>query len=110
MFRVHLMNESTIGERRQTMLFVALLKGSPGTNEEGRTRRMEWDYPEGGAQVVAEYWLQANDPGVIVVVEADHVGQIMATFAGWNDVFEIAIHPAVTAEDGLEMLKQMSQA
>jgi len=98
----------TIGERRQTMLFVALFKGR--STEEKRTRRMEWDYPEEGVQPVAEYWLQSRDPIVVAVFEADHIGQLWATFAEWGDLFEIAIHPAVTAEDGLEMLNQMSEA
>ena len=91
------------------MLFVALLKGSKTTSQEANARRLGWDYPEGGVQVVAEYWLETYDPSVVAVMEADHIGQIMLTFAQWSDLFEIAVYPAVAAEDGLEMLKQMSQ-
>ncbi len=39
------------------MLFVALLMTKPGsTFQEGGTRRLAWEYPE-GANVLAGYWL-----------------------------------------------------
>jgi len=91
------------------MLFVALLKGFPATTQETRIRRMEWDYPDVGTKVLGEYWLQSNDPEVVAIFEADHISQIMATFAAWDDVFEVKIYPAVSADEGLELLKQMSQ-
>jgi len=90
------------------MLFVALLKAKFGTNEERTTRRLEWDYPEDGAEPVAEYWLQSPDPTVVAVFNADHIGQIWATFQGWDDVFDLTVIPAVEAAVGLEMLKQMN--
>jgi len=90
------------------MLFVALLKAHPGTIQESSDRRVEWEYPE-GTQVVAEYWLQTLDPAVISVCEADHISQLWTLFAGWNDNFDITIVPAITAEEGLELLKQMMQ-
>jgi hypothetical protein len=83
------------------------MKQIPGTNQESSARRIEWDYPEGGPQVVAEYWLQTPDPAVVAVVEADHVSQIMMVLADWSDVFETSVYPAVTAEEGLELLKMM---
>ena len=89
------------------MLFVALLKAFPGTGKDARARRLEWENPEGGVRVIGEYWLQTPDPSVVAVVEADHMGQIWATFGGWGDFFELTVYPAVTAEDGLEMMKQM---
>ena len=90
------------------MLFVALLKAYPGTNQESVDRRVEWNYPE-GTQVVAEYWLQTLDPAVISICEADHISQLWTLFAGWHDIFDITIFPAITAEDGLELLKQTMQ-
>lgn len=89
------------------MLFVGLCKQIPGTDQESSARRLQWDWPEDGPKIVAEYWVQTNDPTVIIVFETDHVGQIMMMSAVWSDVFEIAIYPAVTAEEGLEMLKMM---
>jgi len=89
------------------MLFVALLKARPGTAEQRISRRMVWQVPEGGVEVVAEYWLQTPDPAVVAVGNADHISQLWATFAGWDDLFDIAIYPATTAQEGLELLKQM---
>ena len=60
-----------------------------------------------GAKIVAEYWLQTADPSVIIVFETDNIGHIMAASAAWADVFEISVCPAVTAEEGLQMLQTM---
>ncbi len=88
------------------MLYVALLKVRAGTVQERIARRMEWEIPE-GTKGVAEYWLEAPDPNVVAVFEADHMAQIWSLFQGWDDVFDITVYPAITAEDGLEVLKQM---
>jgi hypothetical protein len=95
-------------ERRQTMLFVAFLKATGGTPKENTARRMQWQYPE-GVRVVAEYWLQTGDPIVIVIFEADSIAPIMAVTTEWGDIFDITVVPAITAEDGLELAKQMMQ-
>lgn len=91
------------------MLFVALLKARPGTEEERANRRLEWQAPE-GTNVVAEYWLQTPDPAAIVVCEAEQMSQLWAMTGPWNDVFDISIYPAVAAEEGLELLRQSRQA
>ena len=88
------------------MLFVALCKVRAGTVQERTARRLEWKVPE-GSKILGEYWLQATDPNVVVVSEADHISQIWAMTQGWDDVFEISVYPAVTAEEGIELLKQM---
>ena len=88
------------------MLFVALFKPLPGTEGERVRRRMEWEYSE-NSPVVAEYWLESTDPAVITVCEADHIGQLWTMFRAWGDLFEITIVPAVEAQEGLELLKQM---
>jgi uncharacterized protein with GYD domain len=89
------------------MLFVALLKATGGTPKETTARRVQWQYPE-GVRVVAEYWLQGN-PRVISIIEADSIAPIMAVAIEWGDVFDITVLPAITAEDGLELAKQMMQ-
>jgi hypothetical protein len=90
------------------MLFIGLCKQIPGTNLESSVRRLQWEWPADGPKIVAEYWLQTEDPTVIVAFEADSVGPMMMTIAAWSDVFEISIYPAVTAEEGMEMLQMMN--
>lgn len=90
------------------MLFVALGKAKPGTMGERSARRSAWQYPaDTGAEVLAEYWLQTLDPHLIAVVKADHIAQLWPTLLAWDDVFEFTVYPAVTAAEGLEVLKQM---
>jgi hypothetical protein len=91
------------------MLFVALGKVRAGTVQERTARRLEWRYPE-GAKVVAEYWLQTQDPNVITVFEADTIAPIMAATTPWDDVFDFTIVPAVSAEEGLEIARHMMAA
>ena len=90
------------------MLFVSLLKVRSGTMKERMTRRVGWQYPD-GMRPVAEYWLQTPDPAVISIAEADSVAPIMAVVAQWDDVFDITVFPAVTAEEGLQLAQQMMQ-
>jgi hypothetical protein len=90
------------------MLFVSLLRTSAGTPQETAARRLKWQYPE-GVRVVAEYWLQTSDPAVIAVFEADSVAPIMAINVEWGDIFDITVVPAITAEEGLALLRQMMQ-
>ena len=92
------------------MLFVALLKGRPGTMQERTARRAEWEIPDVGAKSIAEYWLQTPDPAVVAIFEADHIGQMWAVFGEWDDVFDVSIHPAIEAQEGLALLKQMYQS
>ena len=87
------------------MLFVALLKRKVPTSET-MPRRLEWEYPE-GMKVIAEYWLQTIDPAVIIAFEADSIGPIMAATSAWGDFFDITVIPAITAEEGLAMVKAM---
>ena len=88
------------------MLFVALGKVRASTTKERVARRMQWSYPP-QMKIVAEYWLQNPDPQVICVSEADSIAPIMAATTAWDDVFEWTVVPAVTAEQGLELAKQM---
>jgi hypothetical protein len=88
------------------MLFVALGKAKSGTVQERATRKMKWQPLEGAAELVGEYWLQTMDPAVVVVCKADHIAQIWARLAGWDDVLDFKVFPAVGVEEGLELLKQ----
>ena len=90
------------------MLFVALLKARSGSQEARIARRTAWQLPSiPGLETVAEYWLQTLDPAAIAVFKAENIGQIWALFTGWDDLFDISIYPAISAEDGLELLKQL---
>jgi hypothetical protein len=88
------------------MLFVALLNSRPGTTfQEGGVRRLQWQYPE-GANVLAEYWLETKAPRVVAVMEAENMEAFGQIRMDWGDMFEIEVFPAVTAEQGMEMLRR----
>jgi hypothetical protein len=95
-------------ERRMAMLFAILMKVRSGTARERIARRVQWQYPA-GAKVVAEYWLMTPDPQVVSIIEADSVAPIMEVIVPWDDVFEFRVSPAITAEEGLKLAKQMMQ-
>lgn len=88
------------------MLFVALGNERAGTTKERVARRLDWSYPE-GMRVVDEYWLQTGTPTIIAVVEADDIGPIMAATSAWDDVLSWTVVPAVSAEEGMELARQM---
>ena len=90
------------------MLFVGLFKVRAGTSKERAARRVQYQIPE-GLRVVAEYWLQTTDPNTIVIFEADSVAPIMAGIADWDDLFDVTIVPAITAEEGSKLAQQMMQ-
>jgi hypothetical protein len=88
------------------VLFVILLKTKPGsTFQEGGARRLQWSYPE-GLNVVAEYWLETDSPRVVSIAEADSMEPFGAIRMHWGDLFDIEVYPAVTGEQGMEMLRQ----
>jgi hypothetical protein len=88
------------------MLFVSLLKMKAGTPQEAIARRAQWQYPQ-GINVIGEYWPDSADAAVVTIFEAEDNGPIFALVADWGDIFEIDVHPAVTAEQGLQMAQQM---
>jgi hypothetical protein len=96
----------SLRERRTIVLFVALLKTRPGsTFQEGGARRLQWEYPE-GVEVLAEYWLETDSPRVVSILEAESMAPFGAIRMDWGDLFEIDVFPAVTGEQGMEMLRQ----
>ena len=88
------------------MLFAVLMKSKPGaTFQEGGARRLRWSPPE-GMNVVAEYWLETGSPRVIAIVEAESMAPFGQLRMEWVDLFEIDVYPAVTAEQGMGVLRQ----
>ena len=88
------------------MLFAVLLNTRPGTSfQEGGARRLQWQYPE-GLNVIGEYWLEAEAPRVIAIVEAESMAPFGQIRMDWGEMFEIGVCPVVTAEEGMQMLRQ----
>jgi hypothetical protein len=58
-------------------------------------------------RMVAEYWPMSTEVAVIAVAEADNAASIMRAIVDWDDVFDLTVIPAMTAEQGLELAKQM---
>lgn len=101
------------------MDYVAFLRfrsSVPGAERDAALmRRVNWQYPA-GTKLIAEYWPMAADTQVVTIFSADDVASVMELTFEWNDVFDIAVHPAVSADDGLQMgpevfgrLKRMQQ-
>jgi hypothetical protein len=90
-----------------SMLFVVVGKPkAASTGKERIARRMSWQYPA-GMRMVAEYWPMSTEVAVIAVAEADNVASIMKAIVDWDDVFDLTVVPAMTAEQGLQMAQQM---
>lgn len=65
-------------------------------------RRAGWQYPS-GVRPIAEYWPAASGVQVISIFSADNYAAVMELVLQWNDVFDIDVHPAVSAEEGLQV-------
>lgn len=63
-------------------------------------RRAAWQYPA-SVRVIAEYWPMAANVQVVTIFSADDFASVMELVFEWNDVFEIDVHPAVSADEGL---------
>lgn len=88
------------------MDYVALLRFrssvSGAERDAALMRRAAWEYPSGIA-VIAEYWPLASDVQVVTIFSADDFAAVMEVVFQWNDVFDIDVHPAVSADDGLKV-------
>jgi hypothetical protein len=86
--------------------YVALLSfrsSVSGAERDGALmRRTVWQYPE-GIRLIAEYWPTASAVQVVSIFSADSFDNVMELVFEWNDVFDIDIHPAVSAEEGLRI-------
>ena len=95
-----------------SVLFGLVMKGRPGTLNERSAGRVQWQIPE-GVNIVAEYWFPTDDPSVVATAE---MGDVRGAAAGtpirlaWDDIFDTAIFSIVTAEEGLERLREMMPA
>ena len=65
-------------------------------------RRASWEYPA-GVRVIAEYWPMADDIQVVSIFSADELAPMWELVAEWEDVFDIDVSPAVSAEEGLRV-------
>ncbi len=65
-------------------------------------RRASWEYPS-GIRVIAEYWPMAADVQVVTIFSADDIAPVWELVAEWEDVFDVDVSPAVSAEDGLRI-------
>jgi hypothetical protein len=88
------------------MEYVALLRFRDGVTAAERDkalmRRAEYQYPQ-GIRSIAEYWPMSAEYQVISVFSAENVSAIMELELEWNDVFDISVSPAVSADEGLRI-------
>ena len=88
------------------MDYVARLAFRPSVNGAERDaallRRAAWEYPA-GIRMLAEYWPMADDLQVVAIFSADEIGAVWELVAEWEDVFDIDVSPAVSAEEGLRI-------
>lgn len=88
------------------MDYVALLKFRPSVAAADRDgalmRRAGWQYPD-GIRVIAEYWPLSSATQVVSIFSTESFESAMELFFEWNDVFDIDIHPAVAADEGLRI-------
>jgi hypothetical protein len=59
-------------------------------------------YPA-GIRVIAEHWPMAADIQVVTIFSADDIAAVWELVAEWEDVFDIDVSPAISAEDGLRV-------
>lgn len=87
------------------MDYVATLTFRSSVSGEARDaalmRRAGWEYPE-NIRLIAEYWPMAAAPQVISIFSTEDPAALMELEMEWNDVFDISMHPALSAEDGLK--------
>jgi hypothetical protein len=88
------------------MEFVALLKFRPSVPAAERDaalmRRAGWQYPD-GLKVIAEYWPLSGEYQVVTVFSAESVAPLMEIEFEWDDVFDMTVMPAVSADEGLRI-------
>jgi len=93
------------------MLYTAFLTWrSAATGEQRREalgRRAMYQFPP-GLKVLAEYWV-SGPTAVVAVFEAEGYAPIMKLTLDWEDVFDIAVYTATTAQEGLRIGAQMMQ-
>ena len=88
------------------MDFVAFLtfrsSVSAAERDAALARRAGWQYPD-GITLIAEYWPLAASVQVVSIFSAADFAAAFELTLQWNDVFDITVHPAVSAGDGLRI-------
>ena len=56
--------------------------------------------------MLAEYWLETDSSRMAAVMEAQNMAPFGAIRMHWGDLFGIEVFPAMTGEQGMEMLRQ----
>jgi len=88
------------------MEYVAFLRFRPSVSAAERDaalqRRASWQYPD-AIKLIAEYWPLSADIHVVSVISTQDFAGLMELTFEWNDVFDISVHPAVGAEQGLQI-------
>ena len=88
------------------MEFVALLKFRPSVPAAERDaalmRRAGWQYPD-GLKVISEYWPLSGEYQVVTVFSTETIAPIMEVEFEWDDVFDMTVTPAVSADEGLRI-------
>jgi hypothetical protein len=86
------------------MDYVATLRFRSSVSAEDRDaaliRRAGWQYPE-GVRSIAEYWPASGDMAVVSIFSTESFAGIMELLLEWEDVFDIDVYPAVSADEGL---------
>jgi Protein of unknown function (DUF3303) len=85
--------------------YVAFIRFRPSVSAAERDaalqRRASWQYPD-GVKLIAEYWPMSADIQVVSVFSTENFAGVMELTLEWNDVFDVSVHPAVSAEEGLQ--------
>jgi hypothetical protein len=88
------------------MDYVALLRFRPNVSaaerDQALMRRAAWNYPE-GLRLIAEYWPLSEEVQVVSIFSAESFAPVMELDFEWNDVFDISVSPAISAEEGLRI-------
>jgi len=88
------------------MEFVALLRFRPSVPAAERDaalmRRAGWQYPD-GLKVISEYWPLSGEYQVVTVFSTETIAPIMEVEFEWDDVFDMTVTPAVSADEGLRI-------
>ncbi len=88
------------------MDYVALLSFRSSVSSAERDgalmRRAAWQYPK-GIRPIAEYWPASSAVQVVSIFSADSFEQVLELTLEWEDVFDIDVHPAASAEEGLRV-------
>jgi hypothetical protein len=83
--------------------FLSFRSSVPVAERDGALmRRAGWQYPA-GIRPIAEYWPTSSSVNVVSIFSADSFAPVLEVQLEWSDVFDIDVHPAVSADEGLRI-------